>query len=164
MLIARAAINEGFDATHIPSYGPESRGGTSYADVHVAKDEVLNPASPHPDVLIAFNAPSLAKFGPTVVPGGTIVYDSSIIKDVPPGIDPTVKLVGAPFTEIAVDLGKAVVKNIVALGALQAATNLFPKETILAAVRQALKDKCALIPLNEEAFAWGVKAVEALGK
>ncbi len=36
-LITRAAINEGFDATHIPSYGPESRGGTSYADVHVAE-------------------------------------------------------------------------------------------------------------------------------
>lgn len=164
MLIARAAINEGFDATHIPSYGPESRGGTSYADVHVAKDEVLNPASPHPDILIAFNAPSLAKFGPTVAKGGTIVYDSSIVKEVPAGIDPSVKVVGAPFTEIAVDLGKAVVKNIVALGALQAATNIFPKDTLLAAVRQALKDKCALIPLNEEAFAWGVKAVEELGK
>ena len=38
MLITRAAIDEGFDATHIPSYGPESRGGTSYADVHVADD------------------------------------------------------------------------------------------------------------------------------
>ena len=52
MLVAIAAINEGFDGTHIPSYGPESRGGTSYADVHVAVDEVLNPASPtpgHPD-------------------------------------------------------------------------------------------------------------------
>jgi len=48
MLIARAGINEGFDATHIPSYGPESRGGTSYADVHVASDEVLSPASPEP--------------------------------------------------------------------------------------------------------------------
>ena len=36
MVITRAAINEGFDSTHIPSYGPESRGGTSYADVHVA--------------------------------------------------------------------------------------------------------------------------------
>ena len=53
-------------------------------------------------------------------------------------------------------------KNIVALGALQAATNLFPKETMLSAIRIALKDKCALIPLNEEAFAWGIKAVEAL--
>ena len=36
LLVARAAINEGFDATHIPSYGPESRGGTSYADVRIA--------------------------------------------------------------------------------------------------------------------------------
>lgn len=35
MLITRAAISEGFDSTHIPSYGPESRGGTSYADVRV---------------------------------------------------------------------------------------------------------------------------------
>jgi len=164
MLIARAAIHEGFDATHIPSYGPESRGGTSYADVHVAMDEVLNPASPHPDVLIAFNAPSLAKFGPSVVAGGTIIYDSSVVKEVPRGIDPGVKVLGVPFTEIAMDLGKAVVKNIVALGALQAATGIFPKETLMVGIHQALKDKCALIPLNEEAFAWGVKAVEELTK
>ena len=162
MLIARAAINEAFDATHIPSYGPESRGGTSYADVHVAKDEVLNPASHTPDILIAFNELSLVKFAPTVVKGGTIIYDSSIVKEAPLGIDPSVKLVGVPFTEIANDLGKVVVKNIVALGALQAATKLFPKETFQAAFRQMLKDKTALIPLNEEAFARGVQAVEAL--
>src|SRR5207344_927052 len=79
LLIARAAINEGYDATHIPSYGPESRGGTSYADVHIAREEVLSPASPHPHVLIAFNAPSLAKFGPAVAAGGTVLYDSSVI-------------------------------------------------------------------------------------
>jgi 2-oxoisovalerate ferredoxin oxidoreductase beta subunit len=162
MLIAHAGINEGFDATHIPSYGPESRGGTSYADVHVAKDEVLNPASPHPHVLIAFNGPSLTKFGPTVMKGGTIIYDSSIVKEPLVGLDPSIKQVGVPFTEIAVDLGRVMVKNVVALGALQAATNLFPQETFLAAIRQMLKDKCALIPLNEEAFRWGVKAVTAL--
>ena len=158
MLIAQAAIVEGFDATHIPSYGPESRGGTSYADVHVAEDEVLSPASPHPRILVAFNAPSLSKFGPEVVPGGTIVYDSSVIHDVPK-VAPDVKVVGVPFTEIAVDLGKAVVKNVVALGALCAATGIFPEETFRTAIRLALKDKCALIPLNEEAFAWGVKSV-----
>jgi len=164
MLIAKAGINEGFDATHIPSYGPESRGGTSYADVHVAQDEVLNPASPVPDILIAFNAPSLAKFGATVRKGGTILYDSSIIKETPAGIDASIKLVGVPFTEIAVDLGKMVVKNIVALGALQAATGIFHQETLMNAVRQMLKDKCALIPLNEQAFAWGMKAVQDLTK
>jgi hypothetical protein len=29
------------------------------------------------------------------------------------------------------------------------------------AIRAALRDKCAVIPLNEEAFAWGRKAVRA---
>jgi len=163
MLIAKAAISEGFDATHIPSYGPESRGGTSYADVHVAEDEVLNPGSPDPQVLIAFNAPSLTKFGPTVRKGGFIIYDSSVVTETPV-LDPSIKLFPVPFTGIATDLGKAVVKNIVALGALQAATDIFPKDTFLGAIRTALKDKCALIPLNEEAFAWGIKAVEALEK
>ncbi|HKV09144.1 MAG TPA: 2-oxoacid:acceptor oxidoreductase family protein [Thermoanaerobaculia bacterium] len=158
MLITRAAINEGLDATHIPSYGPESRGGTSYADVHIAEDEVLSPASPVPNVLVAFNAPSLAKFGPKVARGGTVIYDSSVIHDVPP-LPAGVKSYGVPFTEIAADLGKVVVKNVVALGALQAATDLFPRETFLTAIRQALKEKCAMIPLNEEAFNWGVRAV-----
>ncbi len=161
MLIARSGINEGFDATHIPSYGPESRGGTSYADVHVAEEEVLNPGSPDPQILIAFNAPSLAKFGPTVRKGGTVIYDCSVVSDAPL-LDPSIKVFPVPFTGIATDLGKAVVKNIVALGALQAATGIFPKETFLDAIRVALKDKCALIPLNEEAFAWGIKSVETL--
>ena len=66
---------------------------------------------------------------------------------------------GVPFTEIAVELGKSVVKNIVALGALSAATGIFPRETFLAAVGQALKEKAALIPLNEKAFDRGAKAV-----
>ena len=159
MLITRAAINEGFDSTHIPSYGPESRGGTSYADVHMAAEEVLSPSAPHPHVLVAFNAPSLAKFGPVVVPGGTIIYDSTVIHDVP-AFAKGVRAFGVPLTGIASDLGRTVVKNVVALGALQAATELLPDESLLTAIRQALQHKCSMIPLNEEAFAWGKKAVQ----
>jgi len=163
LLITKAAINEGFDATHIPSYGPESRGGTSYADVRFAEGEVLSPAAPHPHVLMAFNAPSLARFGPEVVPGGVVVYDSSIVT-VPPALDPAVRVVGVPCSEIALGLGKAVVKNVVALGALLGATHLFPEETFLAAIRQALAAKPGLIPLNEQALDRGMKAAEASGR
>ncbi|NOX38256.1 MAG: thiamine pyrophosphate-binding protein [Calditrichaeota bacterium] len=159
LLVTRAAINEGFDATHIPSYGPESRGGTSYADVHIAEDEVLSPAAPNPHILVAFNAPSLAKFGPHVKPNGIIIFDRSVISDVP-SVDPSVKLYGIPFTEIAVDLGKRMVKNIVALGALQAATDMFPEEAFLYAIREALKEKQDMIPLNEQAFRAGVESLK----
>jgi Pyruvate/2-oxoacid:ferredoxin oxidoreductase gamma subunit len=127
--------------------------------VHIAKDEVLSPASNNPHILIAFNQPSLFKFSPTVRENGVIIYDSSVVSEVPK-VKASVRMVGVPFTEIAVDLGKSMVKNIVALGALQAATQMFPADTFLTAVRGALKHKCALIPLNEEAFAWGIKAVE----
>jgi 2-oxoisovalerate ferredoxin oxidoreductase beta subunit len=157
LLTTKAAINEGFDSTYIPSYGPESRGGTSYADVHIATREVLSPACPTPHVLVAFNQPSLEKFGPTVPPGGTILYDSSVTASVPPLHD-SIRIVGVPFTQIATDLGKKMVKNVVALGALQAATSLFPAESFLAVMRETLKRDCALLELNEEAFTWGGRA------
>jgi 2-oxoisovalerate ferredoxin oxidoreductase beta subunit len=159
MLIASAAINEGFDATHIPSYGPESRGGTSYADVRIAEHEVLSPAAATPHALLAFNAPSLAKFGPAVLPGGAIVYDSSVIAEPPSGLAAGVRVEAVPCSEIAQRLGKVVVKNIVALGALQGVSQLLPDETYLTAIRRALKDKPGLVEINERAFAAGSAAV-----
>jgi len=159
MIVAQAAINEGFDATHIPSYGPESRGGTSYADVRIAETEVLSPAAPHPHVLVAFNAPRLAKFGPAVVDGGVIVYDRSVTPDPAPRAG--VRAVPVPASAIAAGLGRIMVKNVVMLGALAAATELFPEEAFLMALRQALRAKPTLLEINERAFAEGARAARA---
>lgn len=158
MLLTRAAIAEGFDSTHIPSYGPESRGGTSYADVHVAKDEVLSPAAPNPHVLLAFNAPSLDKFAGAVRPGGIVIYDSSVISK-PPTVAEGVRVVPVPCAAIAQKLGAVVVKNVVALGALQQATKLLEEKTFLGELDRSLKHKTELIPLNEAAFREGMAAV-----
>lgn len=157
LLLTRAAIELGYDATDIPSYGPESRGGTSYADVHLAADEVLNPAAPQPDILVAFNAPSLAKFAPCVPEGGLILYDSTVVLE--PGPLPAGRQVlPVPLTQLAAELGRPMVKNIVALGVLQAAADILPAEAILRTLRHVMKDKAALLPLNEAAFAAGQKA------
>ncbi len=157
MLITRAAINEGFDSTHIPSYGPQSRGGTSYADVHVARDAVLSPAAPHPHVLVAFNAPSLARFAGSVRPGGTVLYDCSVIAAPPEELAPGVRSIAVPFTSVARDLGNVLVKNLVALGALQGATRLLPEDSFLTAIGGSLAGRGELIALDEEAFRLGAK-------
>lgn len=159
MLVTRAAIAEGFDSTHIPSYGPESRGGTSYADVHVARTAVRSPAVPHPQILVAFNAPSLAKFGPTVQPGGTVLYDSSVIESAPQGLAPGVRTLALPFARSAQQLGTPRVKNVVALGALQAATGIFPLETFLTALRGALHERADMLDVNERALHLGAGLV-----
>lgn len=154
LLLTKAAINEGFDSTHIPSYGPESRGGTSYADVHIAQTEVLSPLVSDPHILVVFNSPSMIKFAPTVRKGGLIIYDSSLIHDIP-SIDQSVRTIGVPFSEIAQTVGNRMVKNIVALGALQASVNLFSTETFLSIIKDMLKSKKDLISMNEEAFLLG---------
>ena len=114
---------------------------------------------------MAFNAPSLAKFGPHGGRGRRRrlrqLGDPRASRALRPGVQGGR---ACPSPSIAADLGKTIVKNIVALGALQAATRLFPRETFLTAIRQALADKCALIPLNEEAFAWGAKTAAEAGE
>jgi 2-oxoisovalerate ferredoxin oxidoreductase beta subunit len=160
MLLARAAVNEGWDATHIPSYGPESRGGTSFADVRLAEHEVLSPDVPHPQVLVAFNAPSLARFGPEVEPGGVVVYDSAVIHDAP--TLPGVHVVPVPCAAIALALGEPRVKNVAAVGAVVGATAMFPEETLLEVLRQALKAKNGMLAANEEAFRRGIAAAQSV--
>jgi 2-oxoisovalerate ferredoxin oxidoreductase beta subunit len=155
MLLAKTAVNEGWDATHIPSYGPESRGGTSFADVRIAAKEVLSPDVAEPHVLVAFNGQSLARFGPTVRRGGFAVFDRSVIREVP-ALDPSVRRVEVPATEIARELGQPLAKNVVALGALVGATKLLPPDAILAALRQALAGKRGAVSINEEAFRRGL--------
>jgi Pyruvate/2-oxoacid:ferredoxin oxidoreductase gamma subunit len=107
---------------------------------------------------VAFNAPSLDKFGPAVKEGGAVVYDSGVITKTPEFAD-GVRVYPVPCGDIAKSLGNTLVKNVIALGALQEAMKLFEEETFLTALRSSLKDKCAMIPINEEAFRWGVKAV-----
>jgi 2-oxoisovalerate ferredoxin oxidoreductase beta subunit len=95
-----------------------------------------------------------------VRPGGTILYDRTLIAE-PPAPAPGVRALGVPFTGIAAALGRPRVKNAVALGALQAATGLFPRATFDAAIERAMRGDCALAEINREAFARGAAAAAA---
>jgi Pyruvate/2-oxoacid:ferredoxin oxidoreductase gamma subunit len=100
----------------------------------------------------------LEKFAPTVREGGIVLYDSSVITQ-PPSVARGVKVYPVPCATIAQQLGSVVVKNVVALGALQEATKLLDERSFLGELGRSLKHKASLIPLNEAAFAAGVKAV-----
>jgi 2-oxoisovalerate ferredoxin oxidoreductase beta subunit len=157
MLLTRAAIDQGFDAVHIPSYGPESRGGTSHADLRLAESDVAGGTVAHPNVLVAWNAPSLARFGPAVAPGGLVVYDSSACAG--DGVGAGVRAIGVPCTAIAGSLGTTRLKNLVGLGALQEAARLLPDDGVLAAIGRTLGGGEESFARNERAFRAGQAAV-----
>ena len=82
-LIAYAGMVMGKEVSWMPSYGPEMRGGSANCSVVVSDEPVGSPRVEDADVVVAMNKPSLAVFEKSVVPGGLLIYNSSLI-DVKP--------------------------------------------------------------------------------
>lgn len=74
-----AGLLENKEISWLPSYGPEMRGGTANCSVCISDRPIGSPLVTNPNVLVAMNLPSLDKFIGTVVPGGTVIVDSSLI-------------------------------------------------------------------------------------
>lgn len=134
ILADAAAVFEGLNAVQTQDYGPESRGGASKAEVIITTGEVDYPKVTHPDLLLAMSQDGFNKYARTVREGGIILVDSAWVKDTlatPPGT--TVHRL--PLTEIARDkVGKALVANVVALGAIVAVTDAISLEALEQAV------------------------------
>lgn len=112
-LLANCAVHEGLNATWLPSYGPEMRGGTANASVKISNNTIGSPVVEAPNVLIAMNIPSLNTFEDKVKKGGLIIVNSSIINRRVKRKDVTACYV--PATEIAGKEGLIRAANIVVL-------------------------------------------------
>ena len=78
-LLAKLGMSAGKEVSWLPSYGPEMRGGTANCSVIIDDEMIGSPLVTTPDILVAFNLPSLEKFENKVVSGGSIFIDSSLI-------------------------------------------------------------------------------------
>ena len=116
MILCLAAMEEGKKVSHIPSYGAEMRGGTANCHVVISDSEIASPLVPHPGLCVVMNKPSLVKFEPALVPGGLLLWNSSLIDTTPSRGD--LKAIAVPANELAEAEGSAKAANMVLLGAL----------------------------------------------
>jgi 2-oxoglutarate ferredoxin oxidoreductase subunit gamma len=79
-LLAHAANEQGLYSLWVPTYGPETRGGTANCSITISDKPIYSPVFQKSDDLLIFNEPSLAKFGEKIKSGGNIFYNSSLIK------------------------------------------------------------------------------------
>ncbi|OGR68498.1 MAG: 2-oxoacid:ferredoxin oxidoreductase subunit gamma [Elusimicrobia bacterium GWC2_61_19] len=155
-LLAQAGMMEGKEVSFFPAYGAEMRGGTANCSVVVASEEVSTPIVSTPDTAIVLNEPSLAKFEPTVKPGGLLIINSSLINSKASRKD--IKVLYVPCNEIANELGNAKVMNMVALGAFAAATGAMSIDAIARALPKVYKKlKPEVIELNVKALKRGAE-------
>ncbi|MBR4798703.1 MAG: 2-oxoacid:acceptor oxidoreductase family protein [Clostridia bacterium] len=152
--LALAGMKKDKQVSWLPSYGPEMRGGTCNCSVNIDDEPIGSPLVTAPDILIAMNKPSLIKFAGRVVPGGTVVYDTSLI-DIPVGRG-DVNSYGIPATQLANDAGIAKLANVILLGYLIKKTGLYDKDFFLEHIRSsAPKSKPELGELNVKALLIG---------
>ncbi|WP_411681155.1 2-oxoacid:acceptor oxidoreductase family protein [Clostridium thailandense] len=146
------------NVTFFPSYGAEQRGGTANCFVVISNEMIGAPLGDVMDDLIVMNEPSLDRFIGTLKEGGTLFINSSIVNKEITRKD--IKVVSAPVTELALEMGNAKVLNVIMLGVYIGFTNIIPEEVMLDTIVKKLGKKATLIPMNKEAFEKGL----AIGK
>ena len=114
--LAYKGLTEELQVSWLPSYGPEMRGGTANCNVILSDDPVGSPIITAPDVLIAMNLPSLQKYVNSVVAGGQIYVDSSLIDTKVERDD--VQVFYIPATQMAKDAGISTLANMIIIGHL----------------------------------------------
>lgn len=142
------------NVTFFPSYGAEQRGGTANCFVVISDEEIGAPLGDVMDDLIVMNGPSLKKFIKTLKPGGTLFLNSSIVPEETGRED--IKLVKAPVTQMALEMGNAKVLNVIMLGVYVGYTEVISPEVVWDTIEHKLGKKPKLLPLNKEAFEKGL--------
>ncbi len=112
--LAYKALLENKQLSWLPSYGPEMRGGTANCSVIISDEPVGSPIVSKPNILMAMNLPSLDKYENDVVPGGTIIVDSTLIDRKVQREDVNVFYI--PATKLTMDIEAPKLANMIMVG------------------------------------------------
>ena len=131
IILAEAAILDGKNALQSQSYGPEARGGASKAEVIISESEITFPKVEEYNFLLSLTQLSCDKYLKNLESEGILVIDSTV--EMPERDD--IRIYRIPILSTAEDkLGKPMVANIVALGAINKITGLVSEGSLEKAV------------------------------
>jgi len=138
-----------------PTYETWQRGGRVYCCIILSDGEILSPIISRAEVLFALDKPSLDLYEDSLIEGGLLVYDSTLIDRQVKRSD--IRIIALPATKMAQDLGSIQVANLILLGNYLAVSKVLPMDVVKSTLRETLKEgnKEKLIPLNEKALKIG---------
>ena len=158
--LASVALEYGYNVSWLPSYGPEMRGGTANCSVNIQDGTIGAAEAVKPGMLLAMNRQSLEKFEASVVPGGTLIYNSTLIDIEPSRTD--IRVFAVPITGMADELGDTRVQSIVNVGVYAAVTGMFNVDHVIELLPKLFKGKKQeVIDLNAKAVKAGFDYVKA---
>jgi len=152
-VLSHGAMHKGLNVTYFPSYGAEMRGGTANCTVTLSDKKIASPVASNPDIVVAMNLPSLVKFEPTIVEGGTVFLNASLFSEKPSRTD--IQVVSVPTLDLAKEAGSARGGNMVMIGTVCAKTGMLSLEETIQGMKAALKGKEKFFDENRKAIERG---------
>ncbi|WP_303720261.1 2-oxoacid:acceptor oxidoreductase family protein [Malonomonas rubra] len=159
ILAEAASIVEGKHAVQSQSYGPEARGGASKSEVIIGDAPIDYPKATVVDACLAMTQEAADKYANGIKSGGMLLLDSDFAPNAPEG---DFKVYYLPIMRLAkTEIGREIVANVIALGAMIAMTGVVSREAGEKAVLAKVPE--AFVDLNKKAYALGFeKAAELL--
>lgn len=159
IIIAEASIAEGLNSLQSQSYGPEARGGASKAEVIISDHEIYFPKVRNPDLLLSLSQKSFDKYGNEFSKNAIIVVDDHIHVAEEGRYRKETGFHRLPILDTAAkSIGKSMVANIVALGALSRLIPEIHRDKMLKAILDRVP--MGTEHLNVLAFEAGEKLVQ----
>ena len=157
VIIAEAAVIQGLKTVQSQAYGPEARGGVSKAETVLSRDQIWYSKVTRPNFLLALTQASLDKYTKELAEGAVVMIDDSLTA--PDYVDPA-RVIAIPILQTAKEkVGKAFTANIVAVGAINRALQLFDDATLMEGVKRHIP--AGTEEINQKALTEGAALISA---
>ena len=160
IILAEAALLDGYRAIQSQSYGPEARGGSSKAEVIISDEPIHFSRVTHPETLLVMSQEAADKFAHDCTAKSLVITDSLFVSNVAAN---GAKRIDLDITRTATRVcGKPLFANIVALGAVVGITHCVSEK----ALTQAVLDRVpkGTEDANKKALAAGFELAAKAGK
>ena len=151
MILADAGMEDNKQVSWYPSYGFEMRGGAANCDVKISDEEIPSPFCLEPDIVYTLNETAIDTYESRLKPGGVLLVNSSLVPDERTYRD-DIQVIKVPATTNADELGNPKGTNIVMLGALACASDLYDEAAMRHAVEHYFGKKGKVNPKNAQCF------------
>jgi 2-oxoglutarate ferredoxin oxidoreductase subunit gamma len=137
-------------ATLTQSYGPEARGGYCSAEVAISDEPIGYPYVISPQVLVIMSQEAYNKYTKNLRPETLVIVDPDLVK---PNASQNLKILSIPATNLAREMGRVVVANIIMLGFLAAVSNVVSSEALKKSISASVPEGTG--EFNLKAFTLG---------
>ncbi len=158
-ILADACVENHLEASWLPSYGPEMRGGTCNCLVVTSNERILSPYFVEPTNVIIMNQASLEKFIDNMGKAKMVVVNTSLVEISDEQREKLKNsiLIEVDATDIAIRLGSVKCANMVMLGAYAKYSSALSLERLKMSIEKKFAKKPKMVDMNKEALDEGYR-------